>query len=100
MKLGNVFTPILIAFFFISPLWPLGQNPFPGDPFVIVNKRTNELAFIDENRIQTIVSVGTGKSKELTPEGFFTITVKAENPYFRKKNIDGRNPDNPLGARW
>lgn len=95
----KIFSPLLIVFF-LSPLWPLGHNPGPGDPFVIVNKKTNELAFIEDNRVQTIVSVGTGKSQELTPEGLFTITVKAKDPYYRKKNIPGGNLSNPLGARW
>ena len=95
----KIFSPIFIAFF-ISPLWPLGQNPLPGDPFVIVNKQTNELALIDDNRVQTIVSIGSGKTQELTPEGLFTITVKAKDPYYRKKNIAGGDPANPLGARW
>jgi len=92
-------SPILMTFF-LSPLWPLGSNPAPGNPFVIVNKSKNEMAFIDENKVQTIVSVGTGKTQELTPEGLFTITVKAEKPYFRKGNIPGGDPKNPLGARW
>lgn len=95
----KILSPILFAFF-ISPLWPLGPNPLPGDPFVIVNKTTNELALIDENKVQTVVSVGTGKTKELTPEGLFTITVKAEAPYYRRKDIPGGDPRNPLGSRW
>ncbi|XJZ29104.1 L,D-transpeptidase [Bacillota bacterium Lsc_1132] len=95
----KIFSPIFIAFF-ISPLWPLGQNPLPGDPFVIVNKQTNQLALIDDNRVQTVVSVGSGKTRELTPEGLFTITVKAKDPYYRKKNIPGGDPANPLGVRW
>ncbi|MDR6122471.1 lipoprotein-anchoring transpeptidase ErfK/SrfK [Bacillus sp. SLBN-46] len=95
----KLLSPILIAFF-ISPIWPLGSNPMPGDPFVIVNKSRNELAFINENKVQTVVSVGTGKTQELTPEGLFTITVKAKEPYFRKENIPGGHPKNPLGARW
>jgi lipoprotein-anchoring transpeptidase ErfK/SrfK len=95
----KLLSPILIAFF-ISPIWPLGSNPMPGDPFVIVNKSRNELAFINENKVQTVVSVGTGKTQELTPEGLFTITVKAREPYFRKENIPGGHPKNPLGARW
>lgn len=95
----KILSPILFAFF-ISPLWPLGPNPLPGDPFVIVNKTTNELAFIDENKVQTVVSVGTGKTKELTPEGLFTITVKAIDPYYRRKDIPGGDPNNPLGSRW
>lgn len=95
----KMLSPILFAFF-ISPLWPLGPNPLPGDPFVIVNKTTNELALIDENKVQTVVSVGTGKTKELTPEGLFTITVKAKDPYYRRKDIPGGDPKNPLGSRW
>ncbi len=84
----------------MSPIWPLGPNPLPGDPFVIVNKQTNQIAFINENRVKTIVSVGTGKKADLTPEGIFTVTIKAVNPYYRKKNIFGGNPQNPLGTRW
>nr|WP_263325810.1 L,D-transpeptidase [Neobacillus sp. Marseille-Q6967] len=95
----KILSSILIAFF-ISPIWPLGPNPIPGDPFVIVNKSTNELAFIDDNRVQTVVSIGTGKTQDLTPEGLFTITVKAEEPYYRRKDIPGGHPDNPLGSRW
>lgn len=90
----------VLLFFTLSPIWPLGQNPLPGDPFLIVNKKTNEIAFIQENQIQTIVSVATGKDASLTPEGLFTITVKAKNPYYRRKNIPGGDPKNPLGTRW
>ncbi len=72
----------------------------PGDPFVIVNKSKNELALINENKVQTVVSVGTGKTQGLTPEGLFTITVKAKEPYFRRGDIPGGDPKNPLGARW
>jgi lipoprotein-anchoring transpeptidase ErfK/SrfK len=95
----KAFSALFFAFF-ISPIWPLGPNPLPGDPFVIVNKTTNEMAFVNENRIQTIVNVATGKTEKLTPEGMFTITVKAPNPYYRKKDIPGGTPENPLGTRW
>ncbi|MDQ0183810.1 lipoprotein-anchoring transpeptidase ErfK/SrfK [Cytobacillus kochii] len=84
----------------ISPLWPIGPNPLPGDPFVIVNKRTNELTFIDNREVQQVVHVATGKTDSLTPEGMFTIIVKAENPYYRKKDIPGGKKNNPLGTRW
>lgn len=92
----------LLAFMLLglSPLWPLGDNPLPGDPFLIINKSTNELTLIDDNRVQTVISVATGKRDEMTPEGLFTVTVKAENPYYRKKNIMGGDSKNPLGTRW
>lgn len=88
---------LLIA---LNPLWPIGENPAPGHPFLIVNKKTNELAYIDEGKIQQIFPVATGLTEELTPEGLFTIIVKAENPYYRKKNIAGGSKKNPLGSRW
>ncbi|WP_078379887.1 L,D-transpeptidase [Sutcliffiella halmapala] len=83
-----------------SPIWPLGPNPLPGDPYLIVNKQTNELAYFHEEQLKEVHSVATGKSIELTPEGEFTITVKAVNPYYRKKDIEGGDPKNPLGTRW
>ncbi|WP_338470187.1 L,D-transpeptidase [Niallia sp. XMNu-256] len=95
----QLFSTLLIALS-LSPLWPLGANPIPGDPFIIVNKSTNELAFIHENQVETVVDAATGVTNDLTPEGIFTITVKAENPYYRKKDIPGGTPENPLGSRW
>lgn len=94
---------IIFSFFifsFLSPLWPLGPNPLPGDPFIIVNKKTNYVAFIEDGEVQDIYKAATGKTNDLTPEGMFTVTVKAINPYYRKKNIQGGAPNNPLGSRW
>lgn len=47
-----------------------------------------------------VAPVATGRSSDLTPEGLFTIIVKAENPYYRKHNIPGGAKENPLGSRW
>ncbi|MRH42133.1 L,D-transpeptidase family protein [Aquibacillus halophilus] len=85
---------------FLSPLWPLGENPTPYAPLVIVNKQTNELAYIYKNQIQEIYRVATGATNELTPNGLHTILIKAVDPYYRKKNIIGGSPENPLGSRW
>ncbi|CQR46761.1 Putative L,D-transpeptidase YkuD [Paraliobacillus sp. PM-2] len=90
------FTVIL----FLSPLWPLGENPTYEAPFVIVNKANLQLAFINEGEVKTIYPVATGITKDKTPEGMFTIVVKAKQPYYRKSNIPGGDPKNPLGARW
>ncbi|WP_349407704.1 L,D-transpeptidase [Pseudalkalibacillus sp. SCS-8] len=92
-----VFTTFLMM---VSPIWPLGENPLPGDPYVIVNKSNNTYSYIEYGKIEKVGRVATGKSKNLTPEGEFTIVVKAENPYYRKKDIPGGSPDNPLGSRW
>ncbi|MGG3798039.1 L,D-transpeptidase [Metabacillus fastidiosus] len=89
-----------IFFFITSPFWPLGNNPVIGDPYIIINKQTNELAFIDDGEILKTYKIATGKTAQLTPEGEFNITVKAVNPYYRKKNIPGGSSENPLGTRW
>lgn len=91
---------LLLLFLIFSPIWPLGQNPLPGDPFLIVNKKTNELAFINDGKVDKVYSVATGKTENLTPIGEFTVIVKAKNPYYRSKNIPGGAPENPLGTRW
>ncbi|MCM3586409.1 L,D-transpeptidase [Mesobacillus maritimus] len=96
-QLKGLLVAILLV---VSPIWPLGTNPLPGDPFLIINKSTNQLAYIDENQVLNVVPVATGQTKDLTPEGLFTITVKAKNPYYRKKDIPGGDPRNPLGTRW
>ncbi|WP_110111250.1 L,D-transpeptidase [Bacillus sp. CGMCC 1.16541] len=84
----------------MSPIWPLGDNPLSGDPFVVVNKQTNELAYIQDGEVQSVLKVATGKTDDLTPEGEFTIVVKAKNPYYRRGKIEGGSPENPLGTRW
>lgn len=81
----NLWIGFLFAISTISPLWPIGPNPLPGDPFVIVNKKTNEVAFIEDGIVQDVYKAATGKHDRLTPEGMFTVTVKAINPYYRKK---------------
>ncbi|MCA1030654.1 L,D-transpeptidase [Bacillus timonensis] len=91
---------IFILSMTMSPIWPIGPNPIVGDPFIIINKETNQLAFINDGEIIGLFSIATGVSSELTPEGEFTIIIKAVNPYYRRKNIPGGSPDNPLGTRW
>ena len=73
----------------LSPIWPLGDNPRAGDPFIIVNKATNKLAYIDDGKIQKVFPVATGKTNELTPEGTFDIVLKAKDPYYIAKDIPG-----------
>lgn len=70
------------------------------EPLVIVNKAINQAAFIKGDNIIKVVDAASGKTEELTPEGLFTVIVKAKNPYYRKKDIEGGSPENPLGTRW
>lgn len=100
VKMKTIVTLLTSIYFVVSPLWPLEPNPLVGDPFIIVNKKTNQLGFIHEGKIQSITPVATGKYSSSTPEGIFTIIVKAKNPYYRKLDIRGGSPRNPLGTRW
>ncbi|PYZ94380.1 L,D-transpeptidase [Salipaludibacillus keqinensis] len=84
----------------ISPIWPLGENPLIGDPYVIVNLSTHEVAYIQDGEVKQQYQVATGKRGHETPEGEFTIVVKAVNPYYRKLDIQGGDVKNPLGTRW
>ncbi|MDC3415452.1 L,D-transpeptidase [Aquibacillus salsiterrae] len=68
--------------------------------FIIVNKETNQLAYFKEGEVVEIFTVATGATNDLTPTGKHKIVVKAVDPYYRKKNIPGGSPNNPLGSRW
>ncbi len=89
----------LLLFLVSSPIWPLGENPMLGDPFLIVNVAEKKLAFVHEGEVKAVFPVAIGKGDE-TPLGTFTIVGKAKEPYYRKKNIPGGDARNPLGSRW
>lgn len=91
---------LLMLLLIVSPVWPLGENPLVGDPYIIVNKGTNEMAYIVGGKVDQVYKVATGRTEDLTPEGEFSIVVKAKNPYYRRKNIEGGVKENPLGTRW
>lgn len=97
MKMKLVLSLLLFFTFFSAP--NIEAQPIKS-PFIIVNKANNKLALIKDGKVVEIFNVGTGRSNDLTPEGLFTFVVKAKNPYYRKKNIPGGDPRNPLGSRW
>lgn len=51
-------------------VWPADGHVAPGDPLIIVNKTTNRLAWIRGGKIRLEMPVATGKTNDLTPEGF------------------------------
>ncbi|UVI33010.1 L,D-transpeptidase family protein [Paenibacillus spongiae] len=67
---------------------------------IVVNKKTNQLAFFEDGQLVKTFSVGTGKTPELTPEGKFKIVNKIKNRPYYKEGIPGGDPSNPLGDRW
>ncbi|MGV2622027.1 UNVERIFIED_CONTAM: L,D-transpeptidase [Halobacillus marinus] len=79
-----------------GPLFP----PVMEDSVIIVNKATHELVLFKNSKPVFRADAAVGKTKDLTPEGIFSIKVKAEDPYYRKLDIPGGDPENPLGTRW
>ncbi|WP_308638093.1 L,D-transpeptidase family protein [Paenibacillus silvisoli] len=67
---------------------------------IVVNKKTNKLAFFRDGEIVRTFSVGTGRTASLTPEGTFAIVNKIKNRPYYKEKIPGGDPRNPLGDRW
>ncbi|WP_340021674.1 L,D-transpeptidase family protein [Paenibacillus sp. FSL K6-1096] len=67
---------------------------------IIVNKKTNKLAYYSDGKLVKTFPVATGKTKSLTPEGSFKIVVKIKNRPYYKEKIPGGDPANPLGDRW
>ncbi|MEK0086214.1 L,D-transpeptidase, partial [Geminicoccaceae bacterium SYSU G07066] len=56
------------------------QTAAEAKPLVIVNKAINKLALVRDGRIEAVYPVATGVNAALTPEGMFTVTVKAKHP--------------------
>ncbi|MCQ6557390.1 L,D-transpeptidase family protein [Paenibacillus mendelii] len=67
---------------------------------IIVNKKTNQLAFFEDGELVKTFKVATGKTPKLTPEGKFKIVNKIKNRPYYKEKIPGGDPSNPLGDRW
>lgn len=95
IKLMLVFG-LLFSVFFAGA----GEASAAGSDLIIVNKKTNKLAYFSDGKLVKTFPVATGKSKELTPEGNFKMVVKVKNRPYYKENIPGGDPANPLGDRW
>lgn len=71
-----------------------------NNDLIIVNKKTNKLAYFKNGILEKEFSVATGKTPKLTPEGSFKIANKIKNRPYYKDKIPGGDPRNPLGDRW
>lgn len=82
-------------------LW-LGVKPAEAaeKEAIIINKSNNQLAFYENGTLQKVFPVATGRTRNLTPEGKFTLVNKVKNRPWYKEGIPGGDPRNPLGARW
>jgi len=71
-----------------------------SDQLIVINKKTNKLAFFEGGELIRTFSVATGRTNKLTPEGTFEIVNKIKNRPYYKEHIPGGDPSNPLGDRW
>ena len=96
MKRLSAIIILLFGFFIYA-----GQTEANGSSqMIIINKKTNTLAFYDSGKLVKTFRVATGKSRSLTPEGTFRIVTMIKNRPYYKQNIPGGDPRNPLGDRW
>lgn len=89
-----------LVFVLLFTLCFAGEAAAASSDLIIVNKKTNTLAFFSGGKLEKSFPVATGKTKSLTPEGSFRIVVKVKNRPYYKEKIPGGDPANPLGDRW
>jgi glucan-binding YG repeat protein len=94
-KLSIIFVLLFGVFLFTGQ-----ADASSGSQLIIINKKTNTLAFYDSGKLVRTFSVATGRSRSLTPEGTFRIVTKIVNRPYYKLKIPGGDPRNPLGNRW
>ncbi|PGY12431.1 L,D-transpeptidase family protein [Bacillus sp. AFS031507] len=94
-KLSIIFVLLFSVFLFTSQ-----ADASSGSQLIIINKKTNTLAFYDSGKLVRTFSVATGRSRSLTPEGTFRVVTKIVNRPYYKLKIPGGDPRNPLGNRW
>ncbi|WP_413305014.1 L,D-transpeptidase family protein [Bacillus sp. 1P10SD] len=96
MKKFLIFVVLLVSFFFLA-----NQTDASGNTqLIIINKKTNTLAFYNAGKLVKTFKVATGRVSTYTPEGTFRIVNKIKNRPYYTKNIPGGDPRNPLGDRW
>ena len=67
---------------------------------IIINTKTNKLAYYKSDKLVKEFNVATGKSSTPTPLGKSKIVNKIKNRPYYKYNIPGGSRNNPLGDRW
>ncbi|ETT62010.1 MULTISPECIES: L,D-transpeptidase family protein [Paenibacillus] len=96
----NIKLMLVFGLLFAACFTGVGRVEAAGSDLIIVNKKTNKLAYFSDGKLVKTFPVATGKSKELTPEGSFKMVVKVKNRPYYKEKIPGGDPANPLGDRW
>jgi glucan-binding YG repeat protein len=95
MKKLAAFMILLMSFFYFT-----SHTEASASQLIIINKKTNTLAFYDGGALVKTFKVATGRNSTYTPEGTFKIVNKIKNRPYYTNNIPGGDPRNPLGDRW
>ncbi|MHB9144625.1 MAG: stalk domain-containing protein [Symbiobacteriia bacterium] len=77
--------------------------PLDGRDRIVIVKGQNLLYFFQQGTLSRILPIATGRTTDLTPEGVFSVAVKAIDPAWRNPEgriVPGGIPENPLGSRW
>ena len=96
MKKLSFILVLLFSIFFAN----IPAEAATSSQLIIINKKTNTLAFYNAGKLVRTFSVATGRSRTLTPEGTFRIVTKIKNRPYYTGHIPGGDPRNPLGDRW
>ncbi|PSL51113.1 L,D-transpeptidase-like protein [Salsuginibacillus halophilus] len=96
----SVLLTAVLSFAAVVPLWPLDLPAWPGEEELVINTAEQELGVIVEEQLEDVYPVASGTPQTPTPPGVYQVIVKAEKPYYRAENIEGGDPDNPLGSHW
>ncbi|MFZ5965966.1 MAG: L,D-transpeptidase [Bacillota bacterium] len=95
----KILSCIIIVLFFISCLHT-GEMAEKTWDKIVINIPSRTLTFYKNDTIEKTYPIAVGNPKTQTPTGSYSILNKVVNPYYRKKNIPGGSPNNPLGIRW
>ena len=89
---------------YIPERTPQFTKDVPKGNWIFINKSSNTLYFLNDDKVIERYNVATGKTEVDTPEGKCKIVVKQVNPYWcgagKYDPIKGGDPTNPLGKRW
>ncbi|WP_019243520.1 MULTISPECIES: L,D-transpeptidase family protein [Bacillus] len=101
-KILGIFVTVICLFLLGSlvPTHEASAKAATSQQLIIINKKTNQLAYYDKGNLTKVLMVGTGRQSSYTPEGKFKIVNKIVNRPYYKGNIPGGSPKNPLGNRW
>jgi glucan-binding YG repeat protein len=91
---------VVLVFLFSILFASVPTEAAGSSQLIIINKKTNTLAFYNAGKLVRTFSVATGKTRDLTPEGTFRIVTKIKNRPYYKLGIPGGDPRNPMGDRF